>query len=485
MKIRNIINEALTAAEEEELKKLGQVLKNDPTLQKDTAFSGLFSKFDTWMSGKSQPTANATTPLGAATKANAYLKKEQIEKIQGSLRKAGVTAVGNPGVNDELFAKAVFDFQKIAKLPLTGKYDMPTYRALQDAAWGKGSSPTGVAPDAGKTEPTAELTRPGDKGKYKIISSKQWEKDPEVTVLLSSRINADGTTSYTVRGINVKNNTTYDLPAGSRNTSDDLNVMKQIFNSDIELSGPFPITNPNTIQGMFRTALASPKPAPNVADPTATDPKWLATLEAIKKATGKTDKEVRYMIGKFRLENPDATPEQVQAHFAPTVTTPEEFDKLPGKVLKKSGDISEYKILDTKPYTNDPSVTAVLFAQKYDGDVRFFISGLDPVDRREFTPGEEVISNHDKNLAKMKAIFASPLKLKGPYLFYPNTVAMMLANEIRQAAAPVNPKTTNITPLGPNNNPENKTLPPFPVSPNTKPSPSLGNETPFGDRQGR
>ena len=305
MKIRNIINEALTAAEEEELKKLGQVLKNDPTLQKDTAFSGLFSKFDTWMSGKSQPTANATTPLGAATKANAYLKKEQIEKIQGSLRKAGVTAVGNPGVNDELFAKAVFDFQKIAKLPLTGKYDMPTYRALQDAAWGKGSSPT----DAGKTEP------------------------------------------------------------------------------------------------------------------------------------------------------------------AVVVTTPEEFDKLPGKVLKKSGDISEYKILDTKPYTNDPSVTAVLFAQKYDGDVRFFISGLDPVDRREFTPGEEVISNHDKNLAKMKAIFASPLKLKGPYLFYPNTVAMMLANEIRQAAAP--------------DNPENKTLPPFPVSPNTKPSPSLGNETPFGDRQGR
>ena len=271
------------------------------------------------MSGKSQPTANATTPLGAATKANAYLKKEQIEKIQGSLRKAGVTAVGNPGVNDELFAKAVFDFQKIAKLPLTGKYDMPTYRALQDAAWGKGSSPT----DAGKTEP------------------------------------------------------------------------------------------------------------------------------------------------------------------AVVVTTPEEFDKLPGKVLKKSGDISEYKILDTKPYTNDPSVTAVLFAQKYDGDVRFFISGLDPVDRREFTPGEEVISNHDKNLAKMKAIFASPLKLKGPYLFYPNTVAMMLANEIRQAAAPVNPKTTNITPLGPDNNPENKTLPPFPVSPNTKPSPSLGNETPFGDRQGR
>ena len=336
MKIRNIINEALTAAEEEGLKKLGQVLKNDPTLQKDTAFSGLFSKFDTWMSGKSQPTANATTPLGAAwptanattplgaaTKANAYLKKEQIEKIQGSLRKAGVTAVGNPGVNDELFAKAVFDFQKIAKLPLTGKYDMPTYRALQDAAWGKGSSPTGVAPDAGKTEP------------------------------------------------------------------------------------------------------------------------------------------------------------------AVVVTTPEEFDKLPGKVLKKSGDISEYKILDTKPYTNDPSVTAVLFAQKYDGDVRFFISGLDPVDRREFTPGEEVISNHDKNLAKMKAIFASPLKLKGPYLFYPNTVAMMLANEIRQAAAPVNPKTTNITPLGPDNNPENKTLPPFPVSPNTKPSPSLGNETPFGDRQGR
>ena len=292
MKIRNNINEALTAAEEEELKKLGQVLKNDPTLQKDTAFSGLFSKFDTWMSGKSQPTATATTPLGAATKANAYLKKEQIEKIQGSLRKAGVTAVGNPGVNDELFAKAVFDFQKIAKLPPTGKYDMPTYRALQDAAWGKGTSPT----DAGKTEP------------------------------------------------------------------------------------------------------------------------------------GKTEPAV-------------------------VVTTPEEFDKLPGKVLKKSDDISEYKILDTKPYTNDPSVTAVLFAQKYDGDVRFFISGLDPVDRREFTPGEEVISNHDKNLAKMKAIFASPLKLKGPYLFYPNTVAMMLANEIRQAAAPVNPKTTNITPLGPNTTP--------------------------------
>jgi hypothetical protein len=99
------------------------------------------------------------------------------------------------------------------------------------------------------------LTRPGDKGKYTIVSSKKWSKDPEVTIVLNSRLNADKTTSYTVRGINVKNNTTYDLPAGSRNTSDDLNVMKQIFNSEIELSGPFPITNSNTIQGMLRDNL--------------------------------------------------------------------------------------------------------------------------------------------------------------------------------------------------------------------------------------
>ena len=101
----------------------------------------------------------------------------------------------------------------------------------------------------------AVLTRPGDKGKYKIVSSKPWGNNPSVTVVLSSRINLDGTTSYNVRGIDVKNNTTYYLPTGTTNTSDDLNTMKGIFDRDLKLDGPYEIISPNTIQGMLRNAL--------------------------------------------------------------------------------------------------------------------------------------------------------------------------------------------------------------------------------------
>jgi len=100
------------------------------------------------------------------------------------------------------------------------------------------------------------LTRPGDKGEYKIVSTKSWNKDPNVTIILSMRINADRTKTYTVRGIDVWNKLEYGIPAGKQNSSDDYSVMKNIYNSNIEL-GPGVAFNPrdNTIQAMMRSAL--------------------------------------------------------------------------------------------------------------------------------------------------------------------------------------------------------------------------------------
>ena len=63
--------------------------------------------------------------------------------------------------------------------------------------------------------------------------------------------------------------------------------------------------------GQVATPVSSTAP-----DPTAPDPKWMAAIEAIKKATGKSDQEVRDMVSKIRMGNPTATPEQVQAQLA-------------------------------------------------------------------------------------------------------------------------------------------------------------------------
>lgn len=61
---------------------------------------------------------------------------------------------------------------------------------------------------------------------------------------------------------------------------------------------------------------AAVAPTPTPADATAADPKWMAAIEAIKKATGKSDQEVRDMVAKVRASNPAATPEQTQAQLA-------------------------------------------------------------------------------------------------------------------------------------------------------------------------
>jgi hypothetical protein len=102
------------------------------------------------------------------------------------------------------------------------------------------------------------LTRPGDKGKYQIVSTRTWEDNPDVTITLSSRINADGTTSYTVRGIDSKNNLVHELPSGVTNTSDNLSTMRSIFNGDIKFDSPTDIGR-GTIQAMLRDALPSNK----------------------------------------------------------------------------------------------------------------------------------------------------------------------------------------------------------------------------------
>lgn len=96
------------------------------------------------------------------------------------------------------------------------------------------------------------LTRPGDKGQYKIVSTKSWKENPSVTVVLSSRLNADGTTSYTVRGIDSKNNSVYEVN-NVPNTSDDLDTMKSVFSNPI-FDAPTDIGS-GTIQAMLRDAL--------------------------------------------------------------------------------------------------------------------------------------------------------------------------------------------------------------------------------------
>jgi len=102
------------------------------------------------------------------------------------------------------------------------------------------------------------LTRPGDKGRYKIVSTRPWREDPDnVTVILTMRINADGTKTFSVQGIDVKNNLAYVQAYGQRNSSEDYAQMKDIFRSSngINFDRKGVDIDYGTIQAMYRQEL--------------------------------------------------------------------------------------------------------------------------------------------------------------------------------------------------------------------------------------
>jgi peptidoglycan hydrolase-like protein with peptidoglycan-binding domain len=222
------------------------------------------------------PTAAADTgkeptpaPAGGAAQPQSQTQPEDLETLQKALMAAGfdLPKYGADGKMGPETKQAILRAeQQLGRSP-TGSI------TTQELAKLKGTTATTPAPTS-SVATDAVLTRPGDKGKYKIVSSKPWSNNPSVTVVLNSRINADGTTSYTVRGIDVGKNLTYEIPTGTTNTSDDLNTMKGIFDRDLKLDGPYEITNPNTIQGMLRNALmggSTAAPAPAAAKPMDAD----------------------------------------------------------------------------------------------------------------------------------------------------------------------------------------------------------------------
>jgi hypothetical protein len=109
--------------------------------------------------------------------------------------------------------------------------------------------------------------------------------------------------------------------------------------------------------------------------------------------------------------------------------TTEDFNKLPGQMFTHSGSNIQYKIVKTMPYRNDNDVTMVLLAQHLEGLVFFFIFGLDPVKRREFIP--DVSTDKIKSdQRKMEQLFTTEYRLKGPYLYGPNTLPDTIGQKI-------------------------------------------------------
>lgn len=239
-----------------------------------------------------QEPATAAATSGGAAQPQTATAPEDVTTLQKALIAAGfdLPKYGADGKMGPETKQAILRAeQKLGRSP-TGSI------TTQELAKLSGTTATTPAP-AASVATDAVLTRPGDKGKYKILSTKPWSNNPSVTVVLNSRINADGTTSYTVRGYDVKKNLTYNLPIGTTDTSDDLNTMKGIFDRDLKLDGPFEIISPNTIQGMFRNALmggptAAPTPAAEAKPMDAAQlAKLTQSLTAIEQVLSKIKKE--------------------------------------------------------------------------------------------------------------------------------------------------------------------------------------------------
>ena len=114
--------------------------------------------------------------------------------------------------------------------------------------------------------------------------------------------------------------------------------------------------------------------------------------------------------------------------------TVKEFDALPGKIVNVPDKGANVKIIDSKPYENDPETTVVIYAVKTkDGNVLFGITGINTKNRTEFIL-DQPTDDESRNINSMKKIYVRPnLRLKGPYTFYNGTIPAALADALTSA----------------------------------------------------
>lgn len=111
-----------------------------------------------------------------------------------------------------------------------------------------------------------------------------------------------------------------------------------------------------------------------------------------------------------------------------------EFDALPGKLINIPEKKASLKIIDSKPYENDPQTSVVIYGLKSaEGEVRFGITGINTKNRTEFIL-DQPTDDESRNINDMKKIYVrSNLRLKGPYTFYNGTVPAALADALTSA----------------------------------------------------
>jgi hypothetical protein len=292
MRVSQIICEAeLSDEQKAEARRLADKLAKDPANLSDPVLGPLLRKANELTDKPATPEMGkdkrgmTAADRRAAIDFNKSLSAKQILWAQNALRRAGISVVGRDGVNDETFIGAVYDFQRISAITPTGKYDMRTIDALryvmkqatgsetgtdtitQKDADGKGGGK--VISDFGNNAkdfaalPGKLISVPEKGASIKIIATKPYENNPNVTVVLSAVKSAEGNVRFSISGINRKDSTEFiiDPEDSSRYNTDDasrnINKMKEIFAADkLRLRGPYTFYN-----GTIPAALANELPA--------------------------------------------------------------------------------------------------------------------------------------------------------------------------------------------------------------------------------
>lgn len=291
MKLLSILieQEQLTA-QEKEYDKIGQSLEAaataQPKLLDDPKIKAKLDKYRAWKKGKSQPATTADKPANAtagvqqitgvdtsvqlnveqlksAFNFNSAVKSEVIAQVQKILEHFKITPVGKPGVNDERFIYALANFQKKAGLSATGKYDNQTKDAMekqlktnplpktdkptdtntqnQDQQGENKPETPGINPatteDFDKL-PGEAFTHPGSNIQYKIVKTKPYRNDNDVTMYLIAQ-NWGGIIHFYVAGIDPVNRREFLPDTDTSKIKSDLKKMEAIFNSDYRLKGPY------------------------------------------------------------------------------------------------------------------------------------------------------------------------------------------------------------------------------------------------------
>jgi hypothetical protein len=198
-------------------------------------------------------------------------------------------------------------------------------------------------------EKTPYLTRPGDKGKYKIISTRPWRGDPDnVTVILTMRVNADGTKTFSVQGIDVKNNLAYVQAYGQRNSSEDYTQMKDIFRSSngINFDSKGVDIGYGTIQAMYRQELKRSDRGVKSSAPK----KDSTSVKAYKDAIAKRDKN----------DSPLTNKDEVEKNIQDYLDKWEGLNGVVSKVTDRYDSIQRFKV------DEDSKTVKIYFKSPYD-----------------------------------------------------------------------------------------------------------------------